>query len=179
MKFGKPTYIDKTFAPDLNTAKKIFDMAKRYSTPFFSTSALRYADELDALCDYDSFIITGGGSSFDEYSVHTIEMAVKLMGSPIESASSKSLGNQRVCFLDAENGKKASIIYSPKLSFSVTAEKGCTSVYAKITSDFFKNLMKDILRFFNEGTVSFAPEETLEVMKAREALIALHGKNIE
>ena len=44
--FGKPTYIDKTFAPDFNTAKEIFEIAQRYNTPFFSTSALRYASEL-------------------------------------------------------------------------------------------------------------------------------------
>ena len=39
LKFGKPTYIDKTFAPNLAEAQEIFDMAKRYRTPFFSTSA--------------------------------------------------------------------------------------------------------------------------------------------
>ena len=36
--FGKRTYIDKTFAPDDQTAQKIFAIAQKYSTPFFSSS---------------------------------------------------------------------------------------------------------------------------------------------
>ena len=30
LSYGKPTYIDKTFAPDYQTAKEIFDIAKQY-----------------------------------------------------------------------------------------------------------------------------------------------------
>lgn len=40
------TYVDKTFAPDSNTAEEMFEFGKRYGTKFFSTSALRYAKEL-------------------------------------------------------------------------------------------------------------------------------------
>ena len=47
LKYGKPTFIDKTFAPDLETAKKIFAIAEKHGTPFFSSSALRYASELE------------------------------------------------------------------------------------------------------------------------------------
>ena len=43
LKSGKPTYIDKTFAPDYPTAKRIFDLAEANGTPCYSTSALRYA----------------------------------------------------------------------------------------------------------------------------------------
>ncbi len=45
--YGKRTYIDKTFAPDYATAKEIFAIGKRYNTPFFTSSALRYAEELN------------------------------------------------------------------------------------------------------------------------------------
>jgi predicted dehydrogenase len=31
--FGKPTYVDKTFAPDLATAKQIFELADQHDTP--------------------------------------------------------------------------------------------------------------------------------------------------
>ena len=33
--YGKTTYIDKTFAPDLATAKEIFSIAKKYNTKIF------------------------------------------------------------------------------------------------------------------------------------------------
>src|SRR4051794_28582268 len=42
--FGKTTYVDKTFAPDLATAKMIFQLADRHKTPIQTTSALRYTN---------------------------------------------------------------------------------------------------------------------------------------
>lgn len=46
LKSGKPTYIDKTFAPDKATAEKLFALAKEHGTPMYSTSSLRFADEM-------------------------------------------------------------------------------------------------------------------------------------
>ena len=45
-KYGKLTYVDKTFAPNSEIAEEIFALGERYGTKFFSTSALRYAEEL-------------------------------------------------------------------------------------------------------------------------------------
>lgn len=42
--FGKPTYVDKTFAPDLATARTIFDLADKHNVPVQTTSALRYTN---------------------------------------------------------------------------------------------------------------------------------------
>ena len=39
LKYGKTTYIDKTFAPDLETAKAIFAVAEKYGTKIFTSSA--------------------------------------------------------------------------------------------------------------------------------------------
>lgn len=46
---GKPTYVDKTFAPDRETARRIIQMAEAGHTPFFSTSALRFSKEYTGL----------------------------------------------------------------------------------------------------------------------------------
>ena len=172
LKYQKPTYIDKTFAPDYDTAVKIFDVAKKYGTPFFSTSALRFADELDALAGGDNFIITGGGSNFPEYAVHTVEIAVKLLGDRVCDTSVSCQGSQRICALTTENGKKATVIYAPSLPFSVACDRADgKAVYVKIASAFFANLMKDIVRFFGCGEASFDTAETLEVMRVRDALL--------
>jgi predicted dehydrogenase len=42
--FGKPTYVDKTFAPDLATAKTIFELADKHGVAVQTTSALRYTN---------------------------------------------------------------------------------------------------------------------------------------
>ncbi len=170
--YGKPTYIDKTFTEDLAVADEIFKIAEEYGTPFFSTSALRYANELDGLSDVKNLIVTGGGSSLDEYVVHQAEMAVKLLKDSIASAEAVCQGAQRIIHLVTEGGKKASLIYSPALSFSVTAESsGGTSVYRPITSEFFPALISDILRFFDDKTVSFDISELREVMRMRDMVL--------
>ncbi|MBE6610586.1 MAG: hypothetical protein E7634_07950 [Ruminococcaceae bacterium] len=172
LKYGKPTYIDKTFAPDLDTAKRIFELAEKHGAPFFSTSALRFADELEALSGGDNFIITGGGSSFEEYCVHTIEMAVKLLGDKVAKTDVIRQGKQRICSMVTENGKKATIIYASNLGFSVTCDKaGGSAARVDVKSNFFLNLMKDIVRFFDSGVVSFDQNETLEVMRVRDAAL--------
>lgn len=40
-----------------------------------------------------------------------------------------------------------------------------------MNSDFFKNLLADILRFYLTGETSFDVNQTLEVMKIRENVI--------
>ena len=86
LRYGKATYIDKTFAQNCTEAKEIYALAEKYGTPIFSTSALRYASELDALVGAQSFVSQGGGRSLEEYIVHQIEMAVKVMGTDATEA---------------------------------------------------------------------------------------------
>ena len=81
-----------------------------------------------------------------------------------------------------EEGKCATLVYSPSMPFSLCAEfpKGVkkdecgefSDLYRTIDSDFFAGLMKDILNFFETGEVSFDPAETVNAMKIRGALIA-------
>ena len=43
LKSGKPVYIDKTFAENRGEALKIFEIAEKYNTPCYSSSALRFS----------------------------------------------------------------------------------------------------------------------------------------
>ena len=86
LKYGKNTYIDKTFAPDYKTACRIFDIAKSHGTAFFSSSALRYGPELRNTVGACSMVTTGGGSLFDEYVIHQVEMIVKSLGTGLRGA---------------------------------------------------------------------------------------------
>ena len=163
--YGKPTYIDKTFAPDLETAKKIFAIA---DTPFFSTSALRYADELETVKDAEIVTITGGGGNFPEYAIHLVEMAVILLQSPVKTARTEKVGEQRFCFLEGENGKRINLVYAPGTKYALLAS-GHKQI--NVESDFFKGLMADIIKFFDSGKVPFDSAQTLEVMRVRDMLL--------
>lgn len=170
--FGKRTYIDKTFAPNLDTAKKIFAIAEKYNTPFFSSSALRYSDELAAFKDANNLIVTFGGSNFEEYIIHAVEMSVAVLKNPAKKVKVEHLGNHRLCNIVTENGSKAAIVYAKGQTYGMTADLAdgtCSS--QKMASPFFKNLTADILNFFETGNVSFDVQETLEVMRLRDALL--------
>ena len=176
LKYGKPTYIDKTFAPDAATSAKIFALSEKYGTPFFSTSALRYADELDAVEAPTTVITTGSGGSAEEYIVHQTEMVVKKLGLGATAVRATEVGGATCFHVRYADGRAAQMTYSSgSLAFSAYMMGASGSKFRKIESDFFKSLMKDILVFFETGKISFDTAETQEVMKIREA--ALKAKN--
>lgn len=174
---GKRVYVDKTFAPNYREAEEIFALAKQYGTPFFSTSALRYASELDEISDVRHLIITGGGGNLEEYIIHQAEMAVKLTGIHSASVNVSAQGDQRIISVKGEgrDGKPVDItfLYAPAMSFSVCAETADgSSKYRAIKSGYFLLLLTDILRFFESGKQPFDPTETLAVMSLRDAILA-------
>ncbi len=172
LKYNKNTYIDKTFAPDYATAKEIFDIAGKSGTKFVSTSALRYASELKELDDVNNLIITGGGSNFEEYIIHQIEMMVSLIHSHAKAVKVSNQGLQYVCNIDFEENKKGTLIFAPSMPFTVCADEGIDkSTYKEIKSDFFEALMERILNFYKDGELPFDSRQTLSVMKIREGLI--------
>ncbi|MDD4421666.1 MAG: TIM barrel protein, partial [Eubacteriales bacterium] len=82
LRSGKRVYVDKTFSLSKDIAEKLVAIAEESGTPFFSTSALRFATELDGV-DRENivFINSRGPGNFDTYAIHQIEPIVILMGS--------------------------------------------------------------------------------------------------
>ena len=170
--FGKRTYIDKTFAPNLKTAEAIFKIAEQCGTQFFSTSAMRFADELNKLKGANNLIITAGGGNFPEYMIHPVEMTVKLLEDSVKKVKVEKLGEQRICHAETENGKRASIVYSPLEVTSINCEtKEGDYTHIDISSEFFIKLIEEIIKFFDTGLLPFDIKQTLEVMRFRDALL--------
>ena len=167
--YGKRTYIDKTFAPDYATALCIFDIARKYNTPFFSTSALRYAEELKAMEAPDHMITTGGGH-LSEYIVHQAEMVVSKLGLGISRVMAREQGAETLFSVDYENGKRATMLHASAFGFAVAMAKdgGENTPLTPAASAFFSELGRDIARFFFTGEASFDGAETLEVIKLIE-----------
>ena len=169
---GKSPYIDKTFAPDYATAKEIYSLAEKYGVKFFSTSALRYSDELNGyMGTANSIFTTGGGSNFDEYIIHQIEMAVKCLGVGAQKVCYEKHAEQEwahVCYAD---GKSVKMMFAPCMPFVATVSDSSGTKHLSINSSFFDGLIADILHFFATGETSFCACQTLEVMKIREGVI--------
>ena len=172
LKFGKRTYIDKTFAPDYATAKKIFDIAKEYGAEFFSTSALRYADELASIEVKDECKVSGTGSNFDEYVIHLCEMLVKKIGIGAESIIANEKDGNVELDIAYGDARRAALIFGQGIPFAMASDLSAPlGELTPMASPYFNSLMKDILCFFSGADVSFDTCETLEVMKIREAAI--------
>ena len=171
LKHGKRTYIDKTFAPDSAVAKEIFAIGEKYGTPFFSTSALRYATELDAVDAPDSLLVTGGGSNLPEYFIHLGEMVVKKMGA-IKSVKAIANGSQWIIQAKTASGKDATMIWGASMPYGAYMTKSGKETWKSLKSPFFDGLIADMLNFFETGKASFDCAETLEVIALRDAALA-------
>lgn len=176
LKYKKNTYIDKTFASNYETAKKIFDIAEENGTKFFSSSALRFANELEDFKGSKSIISFGSGSLFDEYIIHQIEMVQKIVDEKPVAVKVEKQYEQYFTTIEYKNGKMATMIFADALPFQIYGRKDAEEgIYKTIESPFFINLLSDILRFYESDEVSFDTKQTLAVMKIREA--AIKGKD--
>ena len=171
LKYGKRTYIDKTFAPDSETAKKIFEIGESHHAPFFSSSALRYSAALAGLTETKTVTTFGGGSNFEEYAVHQAEMVIAAFKKAPLSVKAEAQGKQYIVTVKLD-GADATMVYSPDLPYAMSSESASGErVYKTSGKGHFPALIEDILLFFETGNISFDTNETLEVMKLREAAI--------
>jgi predicted dehydrogenase len=180
---GKPVYVDKTFARNLETAKSFFALAEEHHTPVFSASAQRYCQHL---IEYTAerkgptrFMAAAGPHSLADYAVHQLEPIVAVMGCGVKRLKAFSVGSAvTLLILDYGGGRLASFCQSPQpwAEFNFMVSDGETG--RRLHSDdrnFYLNLMKAILDFFVHGIVPVQKQETLEIIaiietaaKARE-----------
>lgn len=172
LRSGKPVFVDKTFAPDLDTGKRLFDLAERYGTPVFSSSAQRFCQDI---LDYQAahkkrpkFVSTVGPHSLDSYAVHQLEPIVALMGVGVKRLKAFSVGSQVTqLIMDYGEGRLASFWQSPQpwAEFNFMVSDGETG--QRLVSDdknFYHNLAKAIMDFFVHGICPVEKAETLEIL---------------
>ena len=174
LSYGKNTYIDKTFAPDYESAKAIFELGKKYGTKFFSTSALRFTKETDDLSKVKSLQVWGAGRKLEEYVIHQIEMAVKIMDEKADTVRVFNRDKQANVIIEFGD-KVVGLNYShSEATFGIDAQTDGEglNLYRPITDgDYFYKLCRAILKFFDDGVEPFNPEQTLSVIAIRDAII--------
>lgn len=186
LKSGKACYIDKTFAPDYKTAKKLISLAKENKTPMFTTSSLRFVPELINFINTIgkerkiNAVATRGPGHVSNYMIHSVEPLVMLIGYGASSISYS--GNDDFSDFDVkyDDGRIGSFNMYPKQSTindkwyghpfeaSVAFEGGATSLRFN-DADMFKDLLDAICAFFLGEKASAPFEDTLEVMAILEA----------
>lgn len=175
----KPTYVDKTFAPDLGTAKRIFALADKYRVPVITSSALRCAASLNKLVaelgkdKIRHMRAWGGGRSFEEYVIHPIEMLIATMGSDVKEVMRLSDGeHHNELHLRFRGGRTGSVFVHTNgaCAFQAVVTSDTKTAYVDTSSDpIFRDLASLILDFFESGKESIGRNETLAIFKVRDA----------
>ena len=111
---GKPTLIDKFLAPTVKEAKEIVSLSKRHNAPIFSSSSLRYAVELEAaMKEYESAPVTEfvarGMGNWEGYGVHTLAMALRVMGHNVTRIINTGSKTASLVTLDYGMDRKAAL----------------------------------------------------------------------
>lgn len=171
-KYGKRTFIDKTFAPDYESAKKIYELGEKYNTKFFSCSSLRFADELQLIKGAQNYVIVSDGFKLPVYLVHQVEMMMELVNSKAKRVKMEIQGHQKISRVEFENGKTITAVmdkYAPYYIFY--SNEDTTGGFVEIKSPFFANQIRNVVKFFETGEYPFDNEQTLEIMRIIEMLL--------
>lgn len=163
---GKLTYVDKTFAPDRATAVRLLEMAKAGNTPFFSSSAVRFALEYADLKRDEIDTINSRGPGFDTYLIHQLEPVISLMGPDVKKIMFVGTKDTPSLVLRFGDGRVATITQLGwECDFSLAVNyKGDHAVVLQGATDFYPRFLKEVVGFFNDGIPRVKPEETLQIM---------------
>ena len=184
IKAGKRVFIDKPFAASYADAAEIVRLAKAANVPFFSSSSLRFALDVQAIKNSDKHGgITGafayGPENFEPhhpdlfwYGIHAVETLYTLMGAGCESVTRvKAAGGDTVTGVwkdgrigtmrGVTQGKQdyGAIVYGMKATMQ-------TPLPMKVD---YRPLLVEIVKFFQTGVPPIQPEETLELIAFMEA----------
>ena len=175
--FHKTTYVDKTFAPDEATARKIFALADRYRVSVQTSSALRYTNVQAHVAQVGRknvrhMVAWGSGSSFGEYAIHPIELVISCMGAEAKDLMCRNDGSLSQIIVNFSRSRTAVInVYAGNdvpFAASVTTAKE-TKIMTVDDGHLFVDAAAGILDFLKAGKPRVARAESLMIMRMIDA----------
>lgn len=169
---GKPCYVDKTFAPNMATAERIFANAEAHGTPCYSSSALRYALEYQNIDPNDVIAVSSWGpAGYETYSIHQLEPVMTFMNSrPVQVMMNTSCEEWYTLTIRFEDGRFATItgfLNGSPFVMNLAMKSGNRMIEVK--SDFFDEFLKELVRFFRTKEARVPHQTTINIMAVREA----------
>ena len=186
LKAGKPVFIDKPIAGSLTDAVAIFEAARHYKVPVFSSSSLRFSSGAQALrrgetvgeikgCDaYSPCSLEATHPDLFWYGIHGVETLFTVMGPGCESVTRLSTpavdlaagvwkGNRIGTFrgIRSESGGGSAGYGGQAFGTKGIAPVGSYEGY--------RPLLVSIVQFFRDGKPPVTEEETLEIYAFMEA----------
>lgn len=180
--FGKPVYIDKLLADSVDAARQVIALGREYNTPLFSSSALRYAAELEAvLAELQNAevadVFVRGLNDLNRYGIHALTMALRIMGTGVKRVIDTVTPLSHTVTLDYGEGRRAIVDVRQAenewqlFGWSFAARVGNKYISAPITEHaaFYENLLRRVLTFFKTGADEMLIEEAFVAVAIIEA----------
>jgi len=178
---GKPIFLDKPLADNIENGRKIYDMAKEKSIRVFSSSSLRYIPNLDQAAEevpdamyasmYGPVGVAPAGSSIVWYGVHAFEMLERAMGIGAKSVFARKDDAGVVAVVDYPDARRGVV----ELTTGVYSYGGLVRNKQKVfpfiadTKRLYTVELEHVIEFFRGGPPAASMEDALEVMAMLDA----------
>jgi virulence factor len=191
IKKGIPTLIDKPLSPDPAEARELIELARAHNTLLFSSSALRYAVEVEELkSELDSvgpiaLATTMCGGELVYYGIHALELAYSVMGPGVESLI--SVGNDEqadIVRLRYGDGRQLVLMVGRRgvtasgFQLTVHGSKRSASIQVRDSGYFYWNLQREFMKMIDTGELPIPLEETLEIITVLAEAKRVRGEEI-
>jgi len=181
-KAGKTVFIDKPIAGTLTDAYAIFQAAKEFNVPVFSSSSLRYMSNMEDIVAKQTIGRILGADAFSPctleathpdffwYGIHGVEALYTVMGTGCQTVTRVHTPDTDVAVGVWEGGRIGTFrgLRAGRMGYGGHAfgEKGINTL-----GDYngYAPLLKEVAKFFQTGVPPVSSEETLEIFTFMEA----------
>jgi len=177
-KCGKPMFIDKPLASTYADAVAIAKAAKAANVKWFSSSSLRWADQLAAVKSPANKSVTVWGPGPSEkthyldlswYAIHPMEMLYAIMGPGCEEVTRISSAND-VVVGKWKDGRVGTVqVLRPYGDYGAIAYTEKKTVESGKIKSSYTPMLRAIVKFFQDGVSPVNEEETMEIFAFMDA----------
>jgi hypothetical protein len=182
LKAGKLVFIDKPIAGSLADAIAIFELSRKYKTPCFSSSSLRFSPGVISVRDNPKVGKVLGCAAWGHcsiephhpdlfwYGVHGVEELYTIMGPGCEKVTRTNTKGADVVVGTWKDGRIGSYrgLRAGKYDFGVVVFGSKNNVHANCNAG-YEPLVEEICKFFRTGRPPVGAEETIEIFAFMEA----------
>jgi len=181
-KAGKTLFIDKPIAASLSDTIAIFQAAKDFQVPVFTTSSMRYMSNMDDIVNNKSIGNILGASAYSPctleqthpdfywYGIHGVETLYTVMGTGCQRVSRVHTPDTDFAIGIWDNDRIGTFrgLRKGRTGFGGEAY-GETGIKSLGSDSGYTPLMKVITQFFQTGISPVSPDETIEIFTFMEA----------
>lgn len=191
---GKPVFIDKPVAASYRDVIRIYELAEQYKVPVFSSSTLRYVENMEKLQNGSLIGKILGADTFSPceiepshtdlywYGVHGVEMLFAAMGPGCRTVQRTHTASTDIVTGVWEDGRvgifrgtRNGVYAYGGMAFGEKGNAPITGYYG------YQPLLQKIIDFFRTGISPVNSKETIEIyafMEAADESKRQHGKEI-